>query len=266
MRILALADLRGATERIPQVIDLVQREKIGAVVFAGNILGKHERVEAYEKALAEGTPVQMDEAYLRTLEDQAVKEFEAFFDEMGKLDVPVLVVPGYLDAPLRLYLQASLNHEVVEPNVDMIHRSFKPLTSWDLVFAGFGGAIADDTREDRYALVYPAWEVLFGLDFLRSLLPKYTPVLIFATPPRRGDIDLDGGKHIGHEVINDLIKTYAPTYAFVGGAPEGRGTVEIGSTLVVNPGALRDGSYAIVDTKTGDVIFGQLPEPAMQTA
>nr|WP_290669514.1 hypothetical protein [Ardenticatena sp.] len=266
MRILALADLRGATERMPQVIDLAKRENVGAVVFAGNILGKHERAAAYEKALAEGAPIHMDAAYLHTLEEQAVKEFEAFFDAMGKLDVPVLVVPGYLDAPLRLYLQASLNHEVVEPNVDMIHRSFKPLTSWDLVFAGFGGAIADEAREDRYALVYPAWEARFGLDFLRSLLPKYTPVLIFATPPRRGDIDLDGGKHIGHPVIDDLIKTYAPTFAFVGGAPEGRGTVEIGPTLVVNPGALRDGSYAIVDTKTSAVVFGQLPEPATVSA
>lgn len=260
MRFLLLSDLRGATERIPQVLNLVKTQNIHAVVFAGNIIGEDARVRAFEKALETSSAPEIDDVLLKELEDKAVEAYEAFFDAMGTLDIPVFVVPGYLDAPERLYLQASLNHEVVEPNVHMVHRSFVPIPGENLAVTGFGGSINDrDERENRLVLLYPDWEALFAFEFLRQV--KQRPFFVFHTPPRRGTIDLDRGEHVGQHVVEELIKTYRPPYAVVGTARDGQGTTMIGTTLVINPGPLSDGHYAILDTHTDNVEFNRLPEP-----
>lgn len=259
MRLLAITDLRGATDRLAQLRDLVASERIDGVVFCGNIVGEDARVEAFREAEAAQKAPAMEQRALHELEDAAVKAYEAFFDEMGLLKVPVWVVPGYLDAPERLYLQAALNHEVVAPNVDMIHRSFSPYPRENLVFAGFGGGISDDLRENRFVLVYPEWEARFAFEFLRHL--EQEPVLVFHTPPRHGDLGLERGKHIGRDVVDDLIKTYRPRLAFCGNALDGQGVTMIGTTKVIHPGPLAKGHYALVDTRTLDVEFGKLPEP-----
>ncbi len=256
MRFLLTTDLRGETKRIPQLLDAVKSERADALIFAGNIIGEDERVEAFRNALQRGETPVMEEEALRALEDKAVQAYEAFFDAMGQLDIPVFVIPGYLDAPERLYLQASLNHEVVEPNVHMVHRSFVPLGGQNLAITGFGGGISEDLRQCRYVIVYPEWEVLFGFEFLRHV--KQQPFFVFHTPPRRGDIDLEKGVHVGKHVIEELIKTYDPRYAVVGGALDGQGTVYIGPTLVINPGPLRDGHYAVLDTADDSVEFKRL--------
>lgn len=260
MKMLLISDLRGATERIPQIRDLVRTRDIRAVLFAGNIIGEDARVHAFEKALETGKAPEIDDVLLKELEDKAVAAYEAFFDGLGTLEVPVFVVPGYLDAPERLYLQASLNHEVVAPSVHMVHRSFVPLPGENLVVTGFGGSITDTgERENRLVLMYPDWEAFFAFEFLRHV--KQTPFFIFHTPPRRDPVDNDRGRPVGQHVVEELIKTYRPRYALVGTARDGRGTVTIGTTLVINPGPLHDGYYAILDTHTDEVLFERLPEP-----
>lgn len=253
MRILAITDLRGATERVPQILDVARREKVNAVIFAGNIVGEDVRIEAFRT----GEISKLTPGLLHELEEADVEAYEAFFDQMGTLDVPVIVVPGFLDAPERLYLQAALNHETVAPNVHMVHRSFVPLASYNLVAAGFGGAISDDVRETRLALVYPAWEAEFALDYLRHF--EQDPLLVFHTPPRYGNIDLEKGRHIGHERVTHIIKMYKPRYVIVGSALDGQGVETIGTSLVINPGPLCEGHYAILDTSTDDVTFHCLP-------
>ena len=260
MRVLLLSDLRGAVERIPQVREVVEKNGIHAVIFAGNVIGEDERVHAFEKALETGTGPDIDDVLLKELEDKAVAEYEAFFDQLGTLGVPVFVVPGYLDAPERLFLQAALNHEVVAPDVHMVHRSFVPMPSENLTITGFGGAITSTgERENRLVLMYPDWEALFAFEFLRHV--KQTPFFIFHTPPRRDPVDRDHGRNVGQHVVDELIKTYRPRYAVVGMAREGQGTTMIGTTLVINPGPLYDGHYAILDTHTDKVTFERLPEP-----
>ncbi len=257
MRILGITDLRGATERLSQLSELVSRERIDAIVFCGNIIPEDARSEAFRKAADVGEKPEMEKAVLERLEETAVRAYEAFFDEMGKYDIPVYVVPGYLDAPERLYMQAALNHEVVEPNVEVVHRSFAPVSGEDLTVVGFGGGISDDLRENRFLLVYPEWEASFAFEFVRHI--DQNLMMVFNTPPRRGNLDLENGKHIGRHVVESIIKTYRPRFAFCGSALDGQGTAEIGSTLVINPGPLRDGHYAILDTHTRQVTFGRLP-------
>jgi Icc-related predicted phosphoesterase len=258
MRLLAITDLRGATERMEQVTRLVQEHGINAIVFSGNIIGEDVRTEAFRRAATKEEAPEMDIATLRALEDAAGAAYEEFFYKIGKLGVPVFVVPGYLDAPKRLYLQAALNHEIVQPNVYMVHQSFAlPLQGQNLVVAGFGGGISDDYREDRFVHVYPAWEAEFALDYLRNFEQEL--ILVFHTPPVKGTLGKEGSANVGHSMIDHLIKTYRPVLAFCGNSRDGQGTAEIGTTLVIHPGLLQEGKYAIVDTRTKDVSFGQLP-------
>ncbi len=267
MRILALTDLRGATHRMPQVLELIQSKRIDAVVFSGNIIEADERYQAYVEARAKGETAQIDPELLDRLEQQAVKAYEAFFDTLGQVDIPIFVVPGELDAPKRLYYQAALNHEIIEPNVFMVHRSFSPaLENYNFAVAGFGGRIANNGEELEIELaqIYPDWLPIFALDYVRHF--DQEPILIFHNPPKWGELDQHGDQHIGHAAIDHVIKTYHPKYAFVGAARDGQGTTRIGTTLVINPGWLKDGHYAILDTRTNGVIFGQFTEVAGEEA
>lgn len=264
MRILAITDLRGATERLPQIKRVIQDKGVGLVVFSGNIVPEDARTNAFRKARESRSAPSMDKVALQAMEDEAVRAYEAFFQAAGEWGVPVALVPGFLDAPERLYLQAALNHEVVDPNVHMVHRSFLIMPGENLVFAGFGGGVNEDLRESTYVLTYPAWEARFAFDFLREI--EQEPVLIFHTPPRRDPVDREYGKHVGQPVIETLIKELHPRYAFCGSALEGQGLVEIGPTKVIHPGPLRDGHYALVDTHTDEVIFERLPQAERQLA
>ena len=263
MRILAITDLRGATHRLPQVLNLIGKKRIDAMVFSGNIIEEDARYKGYVEARGKGENARMNPEELDRLEKKAVAAYEAFFDTLGKLDIPVFVVPGELDAPKRLYYQAALNHEIIEPNIFMVHRSFSPaLENYNFAMAGFGGRIADNGDEWKVELaqIYPDWLPVFALDFVRHF--DQEPILIFHTPPKWGELDVHGNQRIGHEAIDHVIKTFHPKYAFVGAARDGQGTTRIGTTLVINPGWLKDGHYAILDTRTNGVIFGQLTEAA----
>ncbi len=266
MRILVTSDLRGAVERLDPLAEVIRREDVRAMVFCGNIIPDDARTQAFEAARTNGHQPEMAEEALHRLEEIAVKAFEGFFDRVGRYGIPVFVVPGYLDAPERLFLQAGLNHEVVMPQVDVVHRAFSVLAGENLAFAGFGGGLTSDPnfRENRFVLVYPEWEAQFAFDLLRQVEVKQKPALIFHTPPRWQNLDLENGNHVGHTMVNHLIKSEAPAYAFVGSARDGQGTARLGSTLVINPGWLKEGHYAILDTRHDEVRFERLPERVAQ--
>jgi len=47
--------------------------------------------------------------------------------------------------------------------------------------------------------------------------------------------------------VRRFIETRRPDVAVVGHIHEGRGIDTVGDTIVVNPGALREGGYAVID-------------------
>jgi Icc-related predicted phosphoesterase len=113
-----------------------------------------------------------------------------------------------------------------------------------LLFAGMGGEIVnapDTIRSEEALLKYPGWEVEYRLKVIRELKERQL-VLLFATPPAH-----KGLHRPGSEVIAELIKTYRPRLAVIGG--EEPLEEQLGPTLVVCPGLLDRGSYAIVDLR-----------------
>jgi hypothetical protein len=73
-------------------------------------------------------------------------------------------------------------------------------------------------------------------------------LMICHTPPFDTCLDrLMNGTPVGSPAVRAFIETRAPDVAVVGHIHEGRGVERIGRTLVLNPGALRDGGYVVVD-------------------
>lgn len=77
-------------------------------------------------------------------------------------------------------------------------------------------------------------------------------LMICHTPPFDCAVDrLVNGRPVGSPAVRAFIETHAPHVAVVGHIHEGRGIDRIGTTTVVNPGALRDGGYAVLEYDEG---------------
>lgn len=83
-------------------------------------------------------------------------------------------------------------------------------------------------------------------------------LMICHAPPYDTALDrLLNGRPVGSPAVREFIETHQPEAAIVGHIHEGRGLERIGRTLVVNPGALRDGGYVVVDD-VGDQLSADL--------
>jgi hypothetical protein len=73
-------------------------------------------------------------------------------------------------------------------------------------------------------------------------------LMICHTPPYGTRLDrLVDGRPVGSPAVRAFIEAHRPDVAVVGHIHEGRGLERIGSTVVANPGALRDGGFAVVE-------------------
>jgi Icc-related predicted phosphoesterase len=150
-------------------------------------------------------------------------------------------VPGPDDAPVENYLREAANIEVVSPVLRGLHGAIAFAPGGHVVVAGFGGQVSDDPgapREEAQRLSYPRWEPEYRLKVLHEL-DEHQFMLMFATPPQHESLGGDGS-----ELIAELIGTHRPRLVVCGGA---QGSGMIGRSLIVAPGSLRDGHYAVAD-------------------
>lgn len=165
----------------------------------------------------------------------------ALFRALGAGGLPTFWVPGPADAPVAHYLREAHDVEIVHPTVHGVHGTAALDPDGHVVFAGLGGTIDDDpdaAREEIAALRYPRWEAEYRLRILDELGGQQR-VLLFTTPPAHKGRDLPGS-----EVVAELIATHRARLAVCGGEPA---TELIGRTLVVAPGRLADGRFAVAD-------------------
>lgn len=72
-------------------------------------------------------------------------------------------------------------------------------------------------------------------------------LLVCHTPPFDTRLDrLRNGTPVGSPAVRAFLEETGPQLAVVGHIHEGRGVEQVGRTTVVNPGALREGGYALV--------------------
>jgi len=249
MNILALSDFHGKDQIWPDFLKAIKNSDFDLVVFTGDILKWRVKCTEWAEAKKEKRIPDKNKQEIKEEIEKNTDNYWKFYLQIAKLQKPTFLIPGNVDSPISQYLKVA-TEAMKNPNIHIIHHSF--FLFGNCVIAGFGGEITEKDKEDFFVLQYPRWEAEYGLGFLPNLnQPK---ILLFHTPPL-GKLDLDNDKHKGSMVINDLIQIYKPSLVFCGHAHKARGEEKIGPTKVINPGALKDGFYALVDTDTQKVDF-----------
>lgn len=238
MKILALANLDG--EPVPRAAlrDVAAASGVSAIAFAGNVLPPRS-VPARE----------------------AQRLYTRFFETLAALGVPVAVVPGAYDTHARLLHQAIRASGQSAPLV-AVDRTVASLG--DVLVGGLGGLVGDETNAE-------AKEIAAQGRALRQAHLALAPLarqehdglwlLLVHTPPCGTVVDRHDGRHVGRRAINWLIANVRATVTICGFARDGQGKDEIDGALVVNPGPLAQGRYAVIDLDLGIVRFGILPQP-----
>jgi Icc-related predicted phosphoesterase len=169
------------------------------------------------------------------------ESLRSIFRALGEARRPTFWVPGAADAPVGNYLRESYNMELVYPHLRGVHGAFA-IGPGHVLFAGMGGELVDDpesTRLEDDRLRYPAWEIEYRLKTIREL-KDHTKVFLFTTQPAH-----KGLHGVGSKTLAELINTYEPVLAIVAG--EGAAEERLGKTLIVYPGRVDQGQYALID-------------------
>jgi Icc-related predicted phosphoesterase len=178
--------------------------------------------------------------------------YRDLFRTLAGAPQPVYWVPGAGDAPVDHYLKASYNIEAAFSMVRGLHGTAAFAPDTEVVFAGMGGEISDNPdapREEQSRLRYPRWDAVYRLKVL-DLLDYNELVMLFATAPAH-----KGHNTPGSEAVAELVGTYRPRLVVCGGP---RGVEILGTSLVVAPGSLADGHYALAEVHAGTAELAEL--------
>lgn len=252
MKILALSDVHGKMEMLRKVREAVPGA-VDTIVFTGDIVKGKARGDEWLEAKAQG---RQPHPHKRTIELEAEEDlslYSEFFNLIRKWGVPTFFVPGNMDAPRQRYFESVLQSSADDDRIRCVHGLVAFLG--DLLISGTGGEITEESREDFFVLQVPRWEAEYLMSFLRDFPDR--KIFLFHTPPI-GLLDMDKGQHKGSRVVNDLIEKHKPWLVFCGHAHNSRGTEQIGESVAINPGSLKAGYFAIVDSETREVEFRTL--------
>ena len=257
MKILVLGELGGELAMLDRVMRDVGLWKPDLVLFTGDVVRGEEREKLW-KARWEGTPLPAGwQDHLKAKLAQEIDIYRRFLEEVARFRGTVRIVPGHRDAPLSAFLRVALKDAVVGSQVGLVHQSFINVGR-DFVLVGFGGDITEDERETEVVNCFPGWELSPFLEILEHL--PQDPILLTHYPPLAETIDLADGVHVGSPLLREMIDRHRPAYVFCGHTHSSQGIEAIGRTVVVNPGSLALGNYAIVNTRKETVRFNMLEE------
>jgi uncharacterized protein len=221
-KVLAVGGINGDVDLLGSLFEEFSDEPIDAVAVVGDLGAPWSKADTYR----------------------------AIFKTLGHADVQAFWVPGTNDAPISDYLRESYNMEIAYPKLRGVHAT-AAIGPDHVLFAGIGGDIVDDpeTRRSEEALLrYPGWEAEYRFKVVGEF-KDYPKVFLFTTRPAH-----KGLHEAGSEVLAELINTYRPRFVVTAGdEPSEEG---LGSSVVVAPGRLDQGRYALIDFHSSAVEFG----------
>jgi Icc-related predicted phosphoesterase len=239
IRIMVLSDFHGATHVLDPLKEKIQKVNPDLITFSGDIVKGYCRGDEWLQSCEEKRqPIMTND--IKNEEEEDLHFYKIFFSFLDQLPMPVVVIPGNMDAPESRFLKASTNN---------IH---KILVTEPITIAGFGGQITEDNEETTFVLQYSRRQVL---EVMKEFLTAEIKVLITHSPPI-STLSFEDGQEKGSLVINDVVDLLNPHYVFCGHVHKFPGAEWIKATLIVNPGALKYGNYAVVE---GDSVeFGKV--------
>ena len=166
-----------------------------------------------------------------------VCQAQEILNEVCASNVPVLFVPGNCDSPSLATLRDS-------GRIHNIHKRTEIIGG--ICFGGVGGA-PPTTFDTPFELSEIRIREL--LDLISSGLKScFRSVLVTHSPPANTALDLTRlGLHAGSESIRDFIEEEQPALVLCGHIHESKAKDNLGRSLMLNPGSIRNGSYAVVD-------------------
>lgn len=168
---------------------------------------------------------------------------EEILNEISSFNVPVLAIPGNCD-PINLY--GNIDNSMA------INIHGRSVTIKNIGICGFGGS---NPTPFNTPLEFEEVEIY---DQARTALEtiKDHKITLFVThaPPYGTKTDiLPSGEHVGSEALRKLIEEFRPSINICGHIHEAKAIDEIGTTKVVNPGMLSEGSACIINIDDSDV-------------
>jgi Icc-related predicted phosphoesterase len=243
MKILAISDWHGKEKVLSQLASAIKGLRPEAIVFTGDILQWKAKCSEWANAEKENRAPQRDLPQIKEEIEKNAEVYATFYRSVKEFSLPFFSIPGNVDAPVRQFFWVAMDAMSENPNLRMVHPSLAVLGGF--VIVGFGGEVCEKDEESFFVLRYPRHDLQTYLEILSFISgPK---IVLTHTPPV-GSLDIDDGKHKGSRAINDLIERFQPAWLFCGHAHGARGKESIGECMVVNPGALKNGFYALVDT------------------
>ena len=238
---LVISDFHGSVEMLDPLEKMINESDLDVIFFCGDIVKGHKRGDEWLAAKAENRTPNREKLGIITEKDEDIMYYKKFYDFLDRTNIKVFTIPGNMDAPESLYFETLWR--LKKKNINLAHELIYFME--DFALCGFGGEINEDEREDFFVLKYTRDETFFALRKLAYLKKDF--VLLTHTPPV---CTFDDGR--GSTVVNEIIKRYKPKFLFCGHSHQ-QGKEKIEETIVVNPGALKNGNYATVDLKTGEV-------------
>ena len=236
MKILAIADFHGCTEVLEPLMKKIKEHKPDVICFCGDVVKGYARGDEWLSAKSEGRkPVKSEEIEKEFADDE---EFlRKFYGELSSPGIPVLVIPGNMDAPEERYSKIMRDLMDKHKTIHLIHGdSYKMGGYW---FVGYGGEISDEEDEDFFVQISSRSGVEKELREELDNLQGKKIILLTHSPPLASKVDLEKGRHKGSGFVAEIIETYSPELVLCGHAHTMGVREEVGETVVVNTGALK---------------------------
>ena len=159
------------------------------------------------------------------------------FSAISAINPRILSVPGNMDTQgVEDFLEAQGYN---------IHRKVRELApGLGVVGVGYSTPTPFNTPGEVSEGQLGAW-----LDGIRNGLDGFDQlVAVIHTPPHGTKTDvLHNGTHVGSPAVRRFLEAVRPAVCISGHIHESRGMDRVGDTVVVNPGMLADGGYAVVE-------------------
>ncbi len=200
------------------------------ILALSDIHGKTKRVEEILKKV-EG---EFDlVALLGDLTDFGPKERAVeIMDLIKEYTDTVIGVPGNCD-PMGV-------EEVINEKGVLIDGEVAKINNYEFIGLGGSNPTPFDTPRER-----SEEEIKEVLENLFTNASNET-VLISHAPPK-GYLDLASGNHAGSESVKEAIEKYKPSLVLSGHIHEAKGKEKLNESIIVNPGAARDGNYVKIN-------------------
>lgn len=230
----------------PLLEEALEYQKFELIVFAGDILESEEREGLWQELMSTGTPSKKKQT---EDEDEGVIDelvYREFFVNLTGFGTPVVFVPGHIDSP------TSRLKEITKSFPQVHNVEDEPYEMGGYTFIGRGGAIGP---ADSDGLYYCHKDKTFKKHIKFETEPEKTILLAHNPPVSRVAVDTDPDNLLGSPVVNELLEKHQPAFCLCGHAHSSPGQDTVASTLVINPGPMFKGRYAVIDLDQHRVIF-----------